>query len=410
MSHFYLREDFLMDNKMVLITLIGRDRPGILAAMTGCIAAGGARVRDIEQSVTHTLMLLSLLIDFPTGESDSKPLIKDLLFLAKELGLDLDFEVVEAEDYQRLQSSRYGYVLTMLGNRVDADALHKVASLLAGYRINIERINKLTRGQLRCVEFFINVPRDIDLKGMTRQLLTAGGGLGVDIAVQKENLYRRAKRLVVMDMDSTLIQIEVIDQLALLAGVGDQVAAITHRTMNGELDFSQALRQRVALLEGLPATALEQVYRDIPFTPGARNLVSILRRLGFKTAVISGGFDFFTDRLKDELGLDYAFANALEIIDGKVTGRVSGPIVDGQRKAELLEEIAGKEKITLSQVIAIGDGANDLPMLGKAGLGIAFNAKARVREQTEYHISQGSLDSILYLLGIAEWEMAELAK
>jgi phosphoserine phosphatase len=282
--------------------------------------------------------------------------------------------------------------------------------LLAGYRINIERINKLTRGQLRCVEFFINVPRDIDLKGMTRQLLTAGGGLGVDIAVQKENLYRRAKRLVVMDMDSTLIQIEVIDQLALLAGVGDQVAAITHQAMNGELDFSQALRQRVALLEGLSETALEKVYRDIPFTPGARNLVSILRRLGFKTAVISGGFDFFTDRLKAELGLDYAFANALEIVDGKVTGRVLGPIVDGQRKAELLEEIAAKEKITLSQVIAIGDGANDLPMLGKAGLGIAFNAKARVREQTEYHISQGSLDSILYLLGIAEWEMAELAK
>jgi phosphoserine phosphatase len=398
-----------MDNKMVLITLIGPDRPGILAAVTGCIAGGGARVRDIEQSVTHTLMLLSLLIDFPTGESDRKPLIKDLLFLAKELGLELDFEVVEAEDYQRLQSSRYGYVLTMLGDRVEADALHRVASMLADYRINIDRINKLTRGQLRCVEFFLNVPPDTDLKGMTRQLLTAGAGLGIDIAVQKESLYRRAKRLVVLDMDSTLIQIEVIDELARLAGVGEQVAAITHRAMNGELDFRQALRERVALLQGLPAEALEQVYHDLPFTSGARTLIRILRRLGFKTAVISGGFDFFTDRLKAELGLDYAYANALEIVDGQVTGRVTGPVVDGQRKAELLEEIAAGEGIALSQVIAIGDGANDLPMLGRAGLGIAFNAKARVREQADYHISQNRLDSILYLLGIAEWEMAELS-
>lgn len=399
-----------MDNKMVLITLIGPDRPGILAAVTGCIADGGARIRDIEQSVTHTLMLLSLLIDFPTGESDQKPLIKDLLFLAKELDLQLDFEVVAEKDYQNLQSSRYGYVLTMLGDRVDAGAVNRVASLLTDYSINIDRINKLTRGQLRCVEFFLNVPNNTDLKGMTRQLLAEGGGLGIDIAVQKENLYRRAKRLVVLDMDSTLIQIEVIDELARLAGVGEQVADITERAMNGELDFQQALRERVSLLQGLSADALEQVYRELPFTPGAKNLIRILRKLGFRTAVISGGFDFFTDRLKAELGLDYAYANALEIADGKVTGKVSGAIVDGQRKAELLAEIAEREGITLSQVIAIGDGANDLPMLDRAGLGIAFNAKARVREQADYHINQGSLDSILHLLGIAEWEMAELTQ
>ena len=399
-----------MANKMVLITLIGPDRPGILAAMTGCIAAGGARIRDIEQSVTHTLMLLSLLIDFTTGESDQKPLIKELLFLAKELGLQLDFEVIEAEDYEKLQSSRYGYVLTMLGDGVDAGAVSKVASLLTDYSINIDRINKLTRGQLRCVEFFLNVPNNTDLKGMTRQLLAEGSRLGIDIAVQKENLYRRAKRLVVLDMDSTLIQIEVIDELARLAGVGEQVSIITERAMNGELDFQQALRERVSFLKGLSADALEQVYRDLPFTPGAKTLIRILRRLGFRTAVISGGFDFFTDRLKEELGLDYAYANALEIVDDVVTGQVAGAIVDGQRKAELLAEIAEREGITLSQVIAIGDGANDLPMLDRAGLGIAFNAKARVREQADYHINQGSLDSILYLLGIAEWEMAELTK
>ncbi len=397
-----------MNNKMVLITLIGPDRPGILAAMTGCIAAAGARIRDIEQSVTHTLMLLSLLIDFPPGDMDQKPLLKDLLFLAKEQGLELDFEVIDAAEYEKMQSSRYGYVLTMLGDRVDAGVLTQVAAMLAGSRINIDRINKLTRGQLRCVEFFLNVPDDTDLKGMTRQLLTAGGGLGVDIAIQKENLYRRAKRLVVLDMDSTLIQIEVIDELARLAGVGDAVAAITEQAMNGELDFQQALRERVRRLEGLRVEALDQVYRELPFTPGAKTLIRILRRLGFKTAVISGGFDFFTNRLKAELGLDYAYANALEIADGHVTGQVSGAIVDGRRKADLLTEIAEREGIALSQVIAIGDGANDLPMLGRAGLGIAFNAKARVREQADYHINQRSLDSILYLLGIAEWEIAEL--
>ncbi len=397
-----------MNNKMVLITLIGPDRPGILAAMTGCIAAAGARIRDIEQSVTHTLMLLSLLIDFPPGDTDQKPLLKDLLFLAKEQGLELDFEVIDAAEYEKMQSSRYGYVLTMLGDRVDAGVLNHVAAMLAGSRINIDRINKLTRGQLRCVEFFLNVPDDTDLKGMTRQLLTAGGGLGVDIAIQKENLYRRAKRLVVLDMDSTLIQIEVIDELARLAGVGDAVAAITEQAMNGELDFQQALRERVRLLEGLQVEALERVYRELPFTPGAKTLIRILRRLGFRTAVISGGFDFFTNRLKAELGLDYAYANALEIADGHVTGQVCGAIVDGRRKADLLVEIAEREGIALSQVIAIGDGANDLPMLGRAGLGIAFNAKARVREQADYHINQRSLDSILYLLGIAEWEIAEL--
>ncbi len=397
-----------MNNKMVLITLIGPDRPGILAAITGCIAAAGARIRDIEQSVTHTLMLLSLLIDFPPGDMDQKPLLKDLLFLAKEQGLELDFEVIDAAEYEKMQSSRYGYVLTMLGDRVDAGVLTQVAAMLAGSRINIDRINKLTRGQLRCVEFFLNVPDDTDLKGMTRQLLTAGGGLGVDIAIQKENLYRRAKRLVVLDMDSTLIQIEVIDELARLAGVGDAVAAITEQAMNGELDFQQALRERVRRLEGLRVEALDQVYRELPFTPGAKTLIRILRRLGFKTAVISGGFDFFTNRLKAELGLDYAYANALEIADGHVTGQVSGAIVDGRRKADLLTEIAEREGIALSQVIAIGDGANDLPMLGRAGLGIAFNAKARVREQADYHINQRSLDSILYLLGIAEWEIAEL--
>ncbi len=396
-----------MEDKMVLVTMTGPDRAGIIAAVAGCIAEAGAQIRDIEQSVAHTMVSLSVLIDLPEGMRDNKPLLKELLFRAKEMGLDLDFELVDPASY-RLHQSGCMYVLTMLGSEVNAEVLTRIGATLAASQVNIQRINKLTRGQLRCVEFVINVPEGLDVKGLTSQLLNTGVDLGIDIALQKENLYRRAKRLVVLDMDSTLIQVEVIDELARLAGIGEQVADITHRAMNGELDFQQALRERVALLKGLSSEALEQVYSRLPFTPGAKNLVRILRQLGFKTAVISGGFSFFTDRLKEELGLDYAFANDLAIENGRVTGEVRGTIVDGQRKAELLEEIARREGIALSQVIAIGDGANDLPMIGKAGLGIAFNAKARVREQAQYRINQPSLDSILYLLGIAEWEMAEL--
>jgi phosphoserine phosphatase len=396
-----------MEDKMVLVTMTGPDRAGIIAAVAGCIAESEARICDIEQSVAHTMVSLSVLIELPEGMPDQKPLLKELLFRAKELGLDLDFEPVDPQSYQ-LRQSGCMYVLTMLGSEVNAEVLTRVGATLAVARVNIQRINKLTRGRLRCVEFVINVPDGLDIKELTRQLLNAGVGLGIDIALQKENLYRRAKRLVVLDMDSTLIQVEVIDELARLAGIGQQVAEITHRAMNGELDFQQALRERVALLKGLSSEALEEVYRALPFTPGAKNLVRVLRQLGFKTAVISGGFSFFTDRLKEELGLDYAYANDLVIENGKVSGKVRGTIVDGQRKAELLEEIARREGIALSQIIAIGDGANDLPMIGRAGLGIAFNAKARVREQAQYRINQPSLDSILYLLGIAEWEMAEL--
>ncbi|MDY6849001.1 MAG: phosphoserine phosphatase SerB [Thermodesulfobacteriota bacterium] len=397
----------MSNQPMILVTMTGPDRPGIIAAMTGHIAAAGARIRDIEQTVTHTLLSLSVIIDFTTGDSDQKPLIKDLLFLAKEWGLNLDFQVIDEQDYRR-RSNRNAYVLTIMGGEVNAAALARVSGILAEHQVNIERISKLTQGQLRCVEFLVTVPEDFDVKAMNRKLLHAGATLGVDVAVQKESLHRRAKRLVVMDMDSTLIQIEVIDELARIAGVGDQVARITEQAMNGEIDFNEALRQRVALLKGLSAQALEQVYQNIPFTPGARTLVRILKRLGYKTAVISGGFNFFTNRLKEDLGLDYAFANGLQIADGQVTGRLDGPVVDGARKAELLEEIACREGIALDQVIAIGDGANDLPMLGRAGLGIAFNAKARVREQADTHINQQSLDSILYLLGLSEWEMAEL--
>lgn len=396
-----------MSKRLILITISGQDRPGVFATVTGLIAASdGARIRDIEMTVTHPQMVLTLLLDLSSSKCSEKPLIKDLLFAANEMKLHLDFSVVNEEDYRR-KTMMNRYVVTVIGGHVDAAALAQVSGILVDCHANIERISKLTQGELRCVELLIGSDNNLDVGGLKRQLLQLGGSK-VDVAVQRESLYRRAKRLVVMDMDSTLIQVEVIDELARLAGVGDQVAQITERAMNGELDFKQSLAARVALLKGLREEALMEVYNSIPFTAGAKNLVRILRRLGFRTAVISGGFQFFTDRLKEDLGLDYAYANNLEIVDGVVTGRTSGTVVDGERKAQLLEEIAVSEGITLDQVIAIGDGANDLPMLGKAGLGIAFNAKARVREQADTHINQQGLDSILYLLGLSEREMQEI--
>jgi len=273
---------------------------------------------------------------------------------------------------------------------------------------NIEKISKLAWGKLNCLEIIAGSNAPVPLKELTGYFVPISHESGVDIAVQRENLFRKSKRLVVMDMDSTLIQVEVIDELAACAGIGDKVRSITERAMNGEMDFSQSLRERVALLEGLDEKALDEVYRSLPLTSGAESLIKILKRLGYKTAIISGGFDYFTDRLKEHLGLDYAFSNRLEIKDGKLTGRVVGDIIDGARKAAILEEIAKGEGFLLDQVIAIGDGANDLPMLGRAGLGIAFNAKKTVREAANYSISQKSLDSILYLLGINEKELKEL--
>lgn len=396
-----------MTGGLILITMTGPDRPGVLATMSEQIAAtGGAQIRDIEMTVTQRQMVLTLLLDLSAESASHKPLVKDLLFSAKELGLHFDFTVVDA--VQTPSSRGPLYVVTLLAAEISAAGLAAVAQVLVQNQANIERISRLTQGGLRCVELLVSAGDHLNLRQLKRELLQVGSGLQLDVAVQRESLYRRAKRLVVMDMDSTLIQIEVIDELARLAGAGAAVARITEQAMNGELDFRQSLQQRVAHLKGLSVTALEEVYRNIPFTPGARELVRILKRLGFRTAVISGGFGFFTQRLQQELGLDYAYANELEMIDGQLTGRTLGPVIDGEAKARLLEQIAVSEGLSLDQVIAIGDGANDLPMLGRAGLGIAFNAKARVREQADTHISQPGLDSILFLLGLSERELAEI--
>ncbi len=394
------------DKMAVLITATGEDAPGITAALTSVLAEAGTSILDIEQVVIHNLLTLSMLVEI--GEEEKKPLLKDLLYRAKELGVDLDFRLVPERDVILHRSSAQTYIITCLGEYVPTNCIAAVTRALFEKGMNIEKIGKLAWGKLQCLEMTTRASTPISVRELTGYFLDISHDTGVDIAVQRESLYRKAKRLVVMDMDSTLVQVEVIDELAELAGVGERVKDITARAMNGELEFKDALRRRVSLLEGLTSEALERVYRALPLTPGAEKLIKVLKKLGYKIGVISGGFDYFTERLKKDLSLDYAFANRLEVKEGRLTGRIVGEIVDGAMKARLLEEIAARESISLDQVIAIGDGANDLPMLDRAGLGIAFNAKKTVRQAASYSISQKSLDSILYLLGITESELGEV--
>ena len=387
----------------IVITVNGPDAQGIVSSFTSILSENEVRIVDIEQIVIHNLILLSMLLDLRQSKGGQKALLKDLLLEAKRLNVDLGFTVVSRDD-QLQYDNNFLYAITCLGDKITADVLASISKAMYSENVNIERIRQLSQGELSCVEMIVNTDKLINVRDITRKLLSISSESGVDIAVQKENIFRRSKRLVVMDMDSTLIQVEVIDELAKAVGRGDEVSAITRKAMNGEISFNESLDKRVLLLAGLDEEALDKIYNNIPFTPGAKKFIKILKKIGYKTAVISGGFTFFTDRLKKELGLDYAFANNLEIKDGKITGKVTGRIINGEFKAKILEDIANKEEITLDQVVAIGDGANDLLMLDKAGLGIAFNAHKAVREKADYNISQKNMDSILYLLGISEKE------
>jgi phosphoserine phosphatase len=390
----------------VLITVTGPDRPGVTAILTGILAEEGAALFDIEQVVVQGQLTLCLLVGFP----GTRDLLKELLFAAKELGMDLDFKPVPAVAASVPSRSAEGqrYVITAIGRSLGAAHLHSIASTLAAERANIEKIGRLSENTLASVEIHALLPPDGDSESLKRALLTVATNAGFDVSLQRESLYRRSKRLVVMDMDSTLISIEVIDELARAAGVGDAVSKITERAMHGEMDYDESLRQRVALLRGLDVAVLDRIAADLPLTEGAETLVRVLKRLGFSLAVISGGFSRAADVLKRRLGIDYAYSNNLEIVGGKLTGRVIGPIVNAQRKAELLETIAQAEGVLLDQVIAVGDGANDLLMLERAGLGIAFHAKPKLREAADTTISASGLDAILYLLGISARELQEV--
>jgi len=381
----------------LILTFTGPDAPGITARITRVLAQAGARVSDVEQVVVQGLLTLG----FAVAIEDEAELLKELLFTARQVGLSLEYRTPQPakEDAPR-------YALTLIARTIGASELQDVSAILAEQGANIERIHRLSEGGLASVEFAISLEGDV--APLERALLSAAAQGAFDCALQRETLLRRSKRLIVMDMDSTLIRIEVIDELARAHGVGEQVAAITRRAMLGEMDYDQSLRERVALLRGLSARVLHQLADNLPLTEGAETLLRVLKRLGYRTAVISGGFSVAAEALQKRLGIDFAWSNTLEIENDALTGRVLGPIVNAQRKADLLEELALRENVPLDQVIAIGDGANDLLMLRKAGHGIAFHAKPKLREAAHTSISAMGLDAILYLLGITGRDVASL--
>jgi phosphoserine phosphatase len=389
----------------VLVTVTGPDRTGVTATLTGILAEQGAALFDIEQVVVQGQLTLCLLVGIP-GNRD---VLKELLFAAKQLGMDLDFKpVVPAEPAPEKGSEGRRYVITAIAPSLGAQHMHALASTLASEGANIEKIGRLSENTLASVEIHALLPPGRDAEILKATLLGVATNAGFDVSLQRESLYRRSKRLVVLDMDSTLIRIEVIDELARAAGVGPEVSKITERAMQGEMDYDESLRQRVALLKGLDVAVLDKIAADLPLTDGAETLVRVLKRLGYRIAVISGGFSRAAEALKRRLDLDYAYSNNLEVAGGKLTGRVVGPIVNAQRKAELLETIAQAEGVLLDQVIAVGDGANDALMLDRAGLGIAFHAKPKLRASADTSISSSGLDAILYLLGISARELQEV--
>ena len=392
----------------VLITVTGPDRTGVTATLTGILSQQGATLHDIEQVVVQGQLTLCLLVDVP----ETRDVLKELLFSAKQLGLELDFKPVAPADGDARPAAAANegrrFVITAIGPTLGASHLHAIASTLAAEGANIEKIGRLSEDTLASVEIHALLPPSRDSDALKRALLSVATSAGFDVSLQRESLYRRSKRLVVLDMDSTLIQIEVIDELARAAGVGADVSRITERAMQGEMDYDESLRQRVSLLTGLDVAVLDNLAANLPLTDGAETLVRVLKRLGYKIAVISGGFSRAAEALKRRLGVDYAYSNNLEVRGGKLTGRVVGPIVNAQRKAELLETIAQAEGVLLDQVIAVGDGANDALMLERAGLGIAFHAKPKLREAADTSISAAGLDAILYLLGFSARELQEV--
>ena len=404
-------------NHILLITISGEDQPGFTAGLTAILADHSVSILDIGQSVIHATLSLGLLVELSENYAGEQ-VVEAVRNFALERDLRAVTSVVSPESYSYWVEAQglARYIITLLARKITSDQLARVTAVISKHGLNIDSINRLS-GRIplgeppalskACVEFSARGSiRDSAV--FRRELLEVAGVLEVDLAFQQDNMYRRTRRLVAFDMDSTLIEAEVIDELAKLAGVGEQVSAITERAMRGEIDFSESFRARVALLEGLEESALDRVASELKITEGAEHLISTLRTLGYKTAILSGGFTYFARHLQARLGMDYVYANELDIAQGVVTGKIRGEIVDGARKAQLLRQLADDLGIDLQQVIAVGDGANDLPMLSIAGLGIAFRAKPLVKKSAEQSISTLGLDAILYLLGISDKQQSKV--
>lgn len=401
----------MAERAQVLITLTGPDKPGILAGICQVLGDAEADLVDVQQVTIAPLLIIALQVGLPlpgggTPADPAELVPGELLRVA--LRHDLQLRVLPYVPSGPADAADVLYAVTCLAPSIRPDALATVGGCLAGLGANIERITRLTEDSLKAIELTVRAPGNVDHAQLKQALFSVSTKLGVDIAVQPETLFRRSKRLILLDVDSTLIQHEVIDEIARLAGKEQEVAAITAEAMAGKLDFEAALRRRVQLLKGIEANRLEALGERLRLTPGAETLLRVLKRLGYKTAIVSGGFTVFTERLQEMLGLDYAFANTLEIADGRLTGGISGPVIDAAAKRRCLIEIAEREGIELAQTLAVGDGANDVLMLEAAGLGVAFNAKPIVRQAADLSINQPNLDVLLYLIGIRERELAAL--
>lgn len=398
-----------------MIQATGQDHPGIIEKLTAALTGERVRILDIGQAVIHRTLNLGFLV-----ELDEAALVSDkVVAVGRELGLDVRLTPVPAEEYEAwvARHSESRHILTLFGPCIRAEHLEQLGRVTRTYGLNVAVVTRLSgRVSLSnpcaknnaCIELGIR-GTPTDPVALRRELLSIAHELQCDIGFQEDNVWRRNRRMIAFDMDSTLIQAEVIDELARVYGVVDQVSKITEAAMNGELDFDQSLRKRLSLLKGLRTDVMDSIAKSLPLTPGAERLIRTVRALGYKTAILSGGFTYFGQYLQRKLGIDYVHANELEIENGVLTGNVIGPIVNGARKAELLQQIAAKENIVLDQVIAVGDGANDLPMIGIAGLGIAFHAKPRVRESAKQQISTAGLDGILYLIGVRDRDVEPLS-
>ncbi|MDD6006963.1 MAG: phosphoserine phosphatase SerB [Bacteroidales bacterium] len=397
--------------ELILINISGQDRPGVTSSLTEILAKYDAQILDIGQADIHHNLALGIL--FKTDSERSGEILKELLFKAYELNVQIRFSPISVEDYSNWvgMQGKNRYIITILGRKLTAKQMAKVTNVVAEQGMNIDGIQRLT-GRMpltdkeqplskSCVEFSVR-GNPLNKEQMQSDFMQMAAEMEFDISMQEDNMYRRSRRLICFDMDSTLIETEVIDELAMRAGVGDKVKAITESAMRGEIDFNESFKERVALLKGLDESVMKDIAEHLPITEGVDRMMKVLKRAGYKTAILSGGFTYFGRYLKEKFGFDYVYANELEIENGKLTGNYVGEIVNGRRKAELLKLIAQVENVNIAQTIAVGDGANDLPMLSTAGLGIAFHAKPKVKQNAGQSISTIGIDGVLYFLGFKD--------